>query len=536
MHADTSFPASDARRRQRWPLWLALLAITMVGLLLGGLWLDRYYEQQAWREACAEADRLDPGWRWDDLIAARPNPPDERNVAVRVRAVRQALPEHWLDWTAVIRDEDLPPLPKPEPGDDPLLDAPPSPEERRREAGQAIEQGLGELMPVRQLRPEQITALRAALATAAPALAKARGLEDLTAGRLPHERARPLVLDLLPGDVQAVRAVANLLRFQAMLQAQDGQADAALDTCSRALATAAAAGGDPMFISGLVEIAIRVVSIGAFERALAQGEPSPEALARAQRVVQAALARPLQLDMLRGERAFAEDCVRSVDEGLVPGEQMFSDADIPKVTGNATIDRLLFRLRGGGWHKRDSAALLRFQTALVEIAKDSPDALRERAGEVGGLRDRLPRAVRKAVAMYDQMLNAERRSRALLQSIAAALAAERFRRDKGRWPTSLDELVAARLLVSVPRDPFDGQPLRLRRLADGLVIYSVGADGADDGGAVRIDPNTMGLPKDFGVQLWDSACRRQPPPALPPPPADTMPNAAVWAVATRTPT
>src|SRR5947199_75692 len=78
-----------------------------------------------------------------------------------------------------------------------------------------------------QLRPEQITALRAALAAAAPALAKARGLEELTAGRLPHERARPLVLDLPPGDVQADRDVANLLRLQAMLQAQDGQADAA---------------------------------------------------------------------------------------------------------------------------------------------------------------------------------------------------------------------------------------------------------------------------------------------------------------------
>jgi hypothetical protein len=65
----------------------------VAGLLYGGLWLDRWLEDRDWRAACADADRLDPGWRWDDLLAARPNPPDDRNAAVRILAVQSALPE-----------------------------------------------------------------------------------------------------------------------------------------------------------------------------------------------------------------------------------------------------------------------------------------------------------------------------------------------------------------------------------------------------------------------------------------------------------
>ncbi len=70
---------------------------------------------------------------------------------------------------------------------------------------------------------------------------------------------------------------------------------------------------------------------------------------------------------------------------------------------------------------------------------------------------------------------------ALMHASDAALAIERFRLAEGRLPDSLDELAPA-FLDEVPVDPFDGQPLRYRRLDDGYVVYSVGTDGQDDGG------------------------------------------------------
>jgi hypothetical protein len=110
------------------------------------------------------------------------------------------------------------------------------------------------------------------------------------------------------------------------------------------------------------------------------------------------------------------------------------------------------------------------------------------------------------------------RNHAMLRAAIVALAAERFRQQHGRWPAALGELVQAGLLKAVPTDPFDGQPLRLARTADGLIVYSVGPDKADDGGTLdRKDWIKTGT--DLGFQLWDTKARRQPaptPPAAPP--------------------
>jgi hypothetical protein len=75
-------------------------------------------------------------------------------------------------------------------------------------------------------------------------------------------------------------------------------------------------------------------------------------------------------------------------------------------------------------------------------------------------------------------------------------------------------LVQAGLLRVVPTDPYDGRPLRLKRLPDGLVIYSVGADRTDNGGNLSLNPFSPDV--DLGFRLWDVPARRQPP--LPPKP------------------
>ena len=41
----------------------------------------------------------------------------------------------------------------------------------------------------------------------------------------------------------------------------------------------------------------------------------------------------------------------------------------------------------------------------------------------------------------------------------------------------------------MPRDPYDGGPMKLKPTDDGLVIYSVGPDMSDDGG-IRFDDET----------------------------------------------
>jgi hypothetical protein len=333
-------------------------------------------------------------------------------------------------------------------------------------------------------------------------------------GRLSRPRARPLQTDQFPEGVWGTRPVAQLLQLRATLLADDGQADAALADCQRMLATARAATAEPLLINALVAMATRAMTVSRVERVLAQGEPSPEALGRSRRALEAAVAEPLMLDGLRGDRAWFEDQVRSVDERRLTPDKVFGDPLAPNVTGIARIDNWLHRLRGGTWSKRDAAAALRFQNLLVEIAKESPDAARTRSAEYTAFRADLPQWLQDELT-HDRMFDADRRGRALLSSAVAALAAEHFRINRGRWPLSWEDLVAPTLLAAVPADPFDGQPLRFRRLADGLVIYSVGPDLADGGGEIRTDPNVGGQPKDVGVRLWEPAHRRQPPPPVP---------------------
>jgi hypothetical protein len=105
------------------------------------------------------------------------------------------------------------------------------------------------------------------------------------------------------------------------------------------------------------------------------------------------------------------------------------------------------------------------------------------------------------------------RNHAYLRCAIVAIAAERYRRQKGQWPATPDDLAKAGLIKSVPTDPYAaGQSMKFARPGDGLIVYTCGADGKDDGGKLDKDPKKAGT--DFGFRLWDVKARRQPP--LPP--------------------
>lgn len=93
------------------------------------------------------------------------------------------------------------------------------------------------------------------------------------------------------------------------------------------------------------------------------------------------------------------------------------------------------------------------------------------------------------------------------EALLIAIALELHRRREGAYPSSLGALVPA-LLPAVGRDPFDGRPLRYT-LRDGRpVVYSIGADRDDDGGAAPSEAPVRGMiPAHEWISPDDAAAR-----------------------------
>src|SRR5438067_12560761 len=89
---DTPAPPRPARSWRRRGL-LAFLLLLVVAA--AGYALLIYLGDRELKAALAEMDRLDPGWRFADLEAARANVPPEENSAPQVLLVRSLIPGGW---------------------------------------------------------------------------------------------------------------------------------------------------------------------------------------------------------------------------------------------------------------------------------------------------------------------------------------------------------------------------------------------------------------------------------------------------------
>jgi hypothetical protein len=481
-------------RSRRW--WLISVAVGSAGTVVAGiaLWIASWLARRELVAARAELDRTDPGWRWDDLIAARRPIPDDRNSALRILDAYRRLPSPWNAFETV----------ESAPGE-PLSD------EERHE----LEESFNGLMPVQQLRPDQTAALKAEVARLAVPLDALRDLMDLDWGAYPLAPLTATNTVPTSDHIGPTHKAAVILRYRGWLRSQEGQADAALTDGRAILDVARSVGDEPTLMSMLIRLASRAIAVGLIERTLAQGQPSAEALAATQRLAERERAEPVLVWGVRGERAWANAVSELYESGRIGPEVFESMLDPPKsYTGNVRVDRWIRRLRGEAWNPHEQVGLLQYHTRLVEVARLPAAQLPEALARIEESRKSLTPGVRKATQSLGNLIDAYRRSQALLASTAAALAAERFRLATGRWPTALGALVPT-YLDEVPPDPFAEGSLRFKRLADGLVIYSVGPDGMDDGGDIRPPPGEF-QSKDYGVQLWDPPARRQPPPPLPP--------------------
>lgn len=99
------------------------------------------------------------------------------------------------------------------------------------------------------------------------------------------------------------------------------------------------------------------------------------------------------------------------------------------------------------------------------------------------------------------------RGQAIARAGRIIILAEQYRRSKGRFPSSLDELDSS-VADPLPLDPVRGQPMQYRIRPDQLLVYGVGEDGRDDGGridgideAARQARHRVSVELDWGIRV-----------------------------------
>jgi hypothetical protein len=262
---------------------------------------------------------------------------------------------------------------------------------------------------------------------------------------------------------------------------------------------AASLNDEPSLISSLVSVAIDSRTIDTLQRVLAMGPTDASKLRSLQRAL-ADRESCKQFDNgMRGERIAQMGMYQyakkhGVDDLVTYGTLTYAP---PK--------RLTWMF--GGIIELNMAKALELMVPLCDT-HNSP-LVRIQAAKAMQKRLPLPtpyQLVNELMPVLTRACELEALHIAQLRAAQAALAAERFRLDNHRRPQSLGDLVP-RYLESIPLDPFDERPLRYRIDPDRIIIYSIAANLADDGGDVEPPPDQQSPIADAGFQLLNPQFR-----------------------------
>jgi hypothetical protein len=298
-------------------------------------------------------------------------------------------------------------------------------------------------IPSQPIPDSEVVRLRNTLRSCGPALTEARKIAFTPQGRFEINFNFDKPLDTLLDHAQNTRKTAWLLIHDSQLRSADRDAAGALQSVSATLNLARYFDDEPFAISQLVRIAIHMLAVGALERALTCSVIPDDSLKTIQEQLESAAAANTMVLTFRGERANYHatiECKNYQNTNL-------SDAD-------------------HAW------AIRAFHRA-IELAKRSPPYYSDEWISLMNDVERGPPAATRIMPHFGKFRDAFARQTAVLRTAALAIAAERYRRDKGEWPKEL-KLLAPAYIKTVPTDPYFGGPISHGRSAAGFSIFVKG--------------------------------------------------------------
>jgi hypothetical protein len=474
-----------------WPWMLGLpLLLAMLGLLAAAVFFSSKGNRRL-DEATAVADRDDPNWRLDDLMAHRDKVSDQENSALILAGLRYSLPENW-----------------PYGSSPPAGGASPAPSKAKKAHDQLS-------LTADNIRIDNPTAeaIRADLNAYSEPLRIARSVADYPRGE--HVlQIGPTVIDTQLPETQAARSVAQLLQADAAIRAHDADVDGAIESCRAILNTGRSIGDEPFLISQLARVAIGRTATSAARRVLGQGEPSDASLGRLQTLVLDEAGQPLSFFAIRGERAAMTEVIRRIGSGEI------SPADLTEgaTKSSGVLPRAVASF-AGLFTGNQQAVALEWMNDAVAIAR-RPSA--EQATLWQNWNANISSVARSRFGRFTATLplllapgmssasHAFGNYQADLGATAILIAAERHRRKTGNWPISIAAIDRS-ILPSAPIDPHTGQAFHLERHDGQIVVYSVGSNLVDEHGAEPPKRGNNRGPDDVSARAWDVSVRGRKP-------------------------
>ncbi len=320
-------------------------------------------------------------------------------------------------------------------------------------------------------------------------------------GSFPVEWDRPLEASMR--HLSMLRSEARLLRVDAAVRAARGDTAGAFEDARLMLRLCRFINNDPSLISWLVAMAIDRMACSTIHGCLEFATPDRET----------ATALQMELYDRPSMYAFGHVFVGEAATGLMAIDKAAHDTAYLKEVLNAYdsgmeggSDKGLFdRIVPWLWIvPADKYYFLEAMIPQIEAArKPFPDCLAYKESPSAGERMIWPfyldLAARRVGSAFSRVLPqaAARNARAALAGAALGLAL--YKADNGRYPESLQSPLYARDVLVPPMDPFTDARVHYAVRGDGYVLYSVGANGIDDGGL------SGGNSIDVGDITWEMA-------------------------------
>ncbi|MCC6488106.1 MAG: hypothetical protein IT364_11460 [Candidatus Hydrogenedentes bacterium] len=425
MEADESTMSVKPTRGRRWVLRLVKFIRYMIVFVVALVLLYIILDQIVWRQVVAQRAAFDERFGVAGEDSANPEQPSAEEEAGRY---------YRYAWSLIAKAND---------------------EYTSNDPYTALHDssGLAELLGTDQPpTPEVVEAfVRDRLAAARPGLDVALEAARMRGGLLSPSSDPEATLQALA----EARNLARYLSARAEIAARDGDVNEAFTYVFATLRLARTVGESRTILAQLVQIAIVGIAFDSSQRVLTYGEPATDIVA-AITIESRNLRKPEQfVRALRGETIYVRD-------GL-----------------HLTMPRL--------WAGINELKMLETLTAMADAANtDDPNHRREllTQAEVSAKQGPylLYALVQVTAPAVLRSMDAWERGVSQTTVMEVGLAISQYHAEHGDYPEALDA-APPYLGGEVPSDPYTGTPLMYEKRGAGYVLYSVGPNLKDDGGA-----------------------------------------------------